>query len=388
MSGMKYTCISCRVSFADAELQRDHYKSEWHRYNLKRKVAQLSPVTRDDYEKIEAQHLKKADELGEIGAQFKCECCRKSFGHEKAWLQHNQSKKHVDASKLFTPKPILEATAVGEEVNSNEIVADKKAESSEGSFEILDSVGDDADNDWESVSGDEGDIEYGEALEVTECLFCPRSGKSLEENLQHMTIDHSFFLPDAEYLHDLEGLIKYLGEKVGAGYRCLWCCETGRGFRSVNAVQRHMADKGHCKMRLEPGDTLLEYSDFYDYSPSHPEGSNKDDADEEVDIDELRVDENMQLILPSGATAGHRSLAVYYKQNLKTRLPQRQDGKRHMIHDLLSQYRALGWKESNKVAVHQKAQDLRYLSKRYLKLGISNNKVGQMHLRNQTFLFK
>ena len=44
-SAAAFTCITCRVSFADADLQRSHYKTDWHRYNLKRKVADLPHVT-------------------------------------------------------------------------------------------------------------------------------------------------------------------------------------------------------------------------------------------------------------------------------------------------------------------------------------------------------
>lgn len=44
-SNSSHTCITCRVVFARGELQREHYKSDWHRYNLKRKVAELPPVT-------------------------------------------------------------------------------------------------------------------------------------------------------------------------------------------------------------------------------------------------------------------------------------------------------------------------------------------------------
>ena len=29
-----------------------------------------------------------------------------------------------------------------------------------------------------------------------------------------MTVKHSFFLPDAEYIMDLEGLISYLGDHI------------------------------------------------------------------------------------------------------------------------------------------------------------------------------
>ena len=53
-----YTCITCRVMFADkdggeglaAELQKTHYKTDWHRYNLKRKVADLPPVTAENFQ--------------------------------------------------------------------------------------------------------------------------------------------------------------------------------------------------------------------------------------------------------------------------------------------------------------------------------------------------
>jgi hypothetical protein len=32
------TCNACNVVFVDDEQKRIHYRSEWHRYNLKRKV--------------------------------------------------------------------------------------------------------------------------------------------------------------------------------------------------------------------------------------------------------------------------------------------------------------------------------------------------------------
>ncbi len=41
----QHTCITCGVVFKDANLQRNHYKTDWHRYNLKRKVAEMAPVT-------------------------------------------------------------------------------------------------------------------------------------------------------------------------------------------------------------------------------------------------------------------------------------------------------------------------------------------------------
>lgn len=53
------------------------------------------------------------------------------------------------------------------------------------------------------------------SLPVTDCLFCPHHSRSLLKNLAHMTTVHSFFLPDVEFLVDLKGLIRYLGEQGG-----------------------------------------------------------------------------------------------------------------------------------------------------------------------------
>jgi hypothetical protein len=56
----------------------------------------------------------------------------------------------------------------------------------------------------------------------------------------------------------------FLGEKVGVGHICLWCNEKGKAFQSVQAVQKHMLDKGHSKL-VHEGDAVFEYADFYDY---------------------------------------------------------------------------------------------------------------------------
>lgn len=45
----QYTCIACGVGFGTGEDQRGHYKTDWHRYNLRRKVAGLPPITADTF---------------------------------------------------------------------------------------------------------------------------------------------------------------------------------------------------------------------------------------------------------------------------------------------------------------------------------------------------
>ena len=62
-----FTCITCRVAFADADLQRAHYKADWHRYNLKRKVADMPPVTADNFQ---ARVLSQKAQVGSCTSDF------------------------------------------------------------------------------------------------------------------------------------------------------------------------------------------------------------------------------------------------------------------------------------------------------------------------------
>ena len=58
------TCLTCRVAFADLDLGREHYKSEWHGYNLKRKVAQMEPFSADLFK---AQSANKKEQVRFLG---------------------------------------------------------------------------------------------------------------------------------------------------------------------------------------------------------------------------------------------------------------------------------------------------------------------------------
>ena len=112
-------------------------------------------------------------------------------------------------------------------------------------------------------------------LQPNQCLFCPESSASLEENLTHMSSVHSFFVPDAEYLVDLTGLITYLGEKIAVGNVCIYCNGKGREFRTLDAVRKHMVDKGHCKISYDSEPDRMELSDFYDFSSSYPDADKR-----------------------------------------------------------------------------------------------------------------
>uniref|UniRef100_A0A1A7XFE5 tRNA endonuclease ANKZF1 n=1 Tax=Iconisemion striatum TaxID=60296 RepID=A0A1A7XFE5_9TELE len=47
----RMVCSACRCSFIQREEQREHYKLDWHRFNLKMKMAGLNPLTAEEFEK-------------------------------------------------------------------------------------------------------------------------------------------------------------------------------------------------------------------------------------------------------------------------------------------------------------------------------------------------
>lgn len=82
----------------------------------------------------------------------------------------------------------------------------------------------------------------------TSCLFCTHPSPTQEAAIEHMTLAHGFFIPDREFLADLEGLMLYLTEKVAIGNVCLFCNGKGKEYKSLEAVRKHMIDKSHCKV--------------------------------------------------------------------------------------------------------------------------------------------
>lgn len=91
----QFTCISCRVAFADADIQRQHYKTDWHRYNLKRKVVNLAPVTAEDFQQ-RVLHQRQKDEDDAKDTSTYCKVCKKSFASHKAFENHENSKRHKE----------------------------------------------------------------------------------------------------------------------------------------------------------------------------------------------------------------------------------------------------------------------------------------------------
>ena len=370
-----FTCITCRVAFADGEIQRRHYKTDWHRYNLKRKVAEMPPVTAQVFQqKVNEQKAEAEAQQQSKTKTMNCQLCNKTFSSENSFTNHMSSKKH---------KELETAKARKEEIMTRKGLSTEKVELERQEIRKQNSISENADSSNDEDDDDGSDFEE-EALEITDCLFCPHHSVSLEDNMRHMTRSHSFFIPDLEFVVDFKGLLTYLGEKVGIGNICLYCNEKGKNFFSTEAVQKHMVDKGHTKINYE-GDAILEYADFYDFSSSYPDyDPNEENGSDEIGRDNtLAVDEQtLELCLPSGAKIGHRNLRHIYKQSL----PPERSRHSKVIHKIVADYKALGWHGTIGSVSRQKVKDVRLQNKQQAKrtvdISVKANKL-QKHYRAQ-----
>lgn len=407
-----YTCMSCLVGFHSPLDQRTHYRSDLHRYNMKRQVAGLPPVRQDVFEQKVQQRQPvpgaapaPAASTSTAAERSRCQECSKSFASPNAYTSHINSRKHKETvAKLANPSVARNKGSVNPPPNAGGEdgedpfvfrIPASAASALSGTappLEAMDEVKQALPNTVDdaavaaasssssapvassssskpapvaptslTLAADATDAEVEEAIAARlssstridptkQCLFCPpnlpaNKFATLEASLAHMQRAHGFFIPEQTYITDLPGLAQYLADKVCVGHMCLYCNGKGRGFSTAEAARKHMVDKNHCKIAYDREEDRLELSDFYDFSASYPdyqadggggaedaewedatdsEGGDEDmeDGDEEEDdlptaANGLRYgDSELELVLPSGARLGHRSLARYYRQTL------------------------------------------------------------------------
>ncbi|PWN21114.1 hypothetical protein BCV69DRAFT_282611 [Microstroma glucosiphilum] len=397
-----YTCMSCLVGFHSPLDQRTHYRSDLHRYNMKRQVAGLPPVRQDAFQQKVQQRdsipLRDQEEqqLQASAQRFRCQDCAKSFASDNALTTHLKSRKHKGtAAKNHLnihrqQSPLSSATSTAPSASlvfrvpapAASTLQAPQEQPHQQSIGLTGAVQRDTDDKVEAkvagpsvlghdpplttptsllVADDASEAEVEAAIAARlassaridpsdQCIFCRLSGfASLANTLEHMQVKHGFFLPERPFLIDLSGLVQYLADKVSVGHLCLYCNGRGRGFNSAEAAQKHMVDKSHCKVAYEREQDQLELSDFYDFSSSYPDyqaagsqgaevardddgsewedvemasgaGDTPSDDDGESEYEAARPlhygDSELELVLPSGARLGHRSLARYYRQTL------------------------------------------------------------------------
>lgn len=193
------------VVFASREQLHEHYKSEWHRYNLRRRAAGLAPIAKEVFDKVR-----------QLAAQ-----------QESASQDKHKKQDHV-ASK------------------------NRKDEQE----------GEDGEEELEEVP-QEKEQEEPVSRSITQCLFCDVDSESIDASLLHMHKHHGFVFHDLDCVVDLPKLVQYASDKVHIGMLCLSC---EREFRSAEACKAHMEAKHHCKIPWEFEDEIEEFLPFYDFS--------------------------------------------------------------------------------------------------------------------------
>ncbi|CAK9298298.1 unnamed protein product [Gordionus sp. m RMFG-2023] len=323
MSYNNLSCLTCRIIFKEADDQRLHYKLEWHRYNLKRKMIDLPPVDLETF----CNKLIKQEDINPH--QFYCKLCNKLFYSENSYDAHKKSKKHMNASNSLTKKDI-ECNKEIVDINKNTI----------DSLQIEANLDSNNESSWETLSSnsDATNDDNKSAPIVNKnltCLFCEKNSSiisNIDEDLMHMNENHSFFIPYFDKVVDMKGYLQYLDYKIKVCNTCIWC---HKKFASTLNCQRHINDKGHSKVKFDPEDAIsIEYLQFYTkkniknivqdgdklkrlidnvFGISYNILKNISDSKDESYITQEDI---FQLALPNGLLLGHRSLNVYYKQRI------------------------------------------------------------------------
>lgn len=130
--------------------------------------------------------------------------------------------------------------------------------------------------------------------------------ESLEDNLAHMSLKHSFFIPYVEWVSDWRGLMTHLCGRIIEKHQCFTC---GKLFRTASAVQGHMSDSGHTRINLDDEELIESLEPFFDFSMK-----------EEI-MDELDILEDGSLQLASGAVLTHRDFSYIYRQKIREPRP-------------------------------------------------------------------
>ncbi|KAF0990185.1 hypothetical protein HZS_1201 [Henneguya salminicola] len=311
-------CSSCKQSFDGSILLKDHYRSEWHRYNVQLKIRGISHV---DFDVFELKNLTNKPTRYEKKI-FACKICSKNFSTENALLNHEKSKKHIKNQKDFDINA-RESKRNKKRSCIDNIISSKMSKLSiHSSCSSCDSLRsstfcspDDSDSsDWISDEDSITDLTKNNQFS-NHCLFCSKKYDQLSFLIKHMTRMHSFFIPDNPYLFDINGLIKHLYQRIKVENVCIYCGVKSKFFANVNDCQQHMREKGHCMLNVEDLENI--YYIHYDYTSSYPAEMDGDPTQKSSHASNLIVDpDTFDLITPSGNRIGHRSLRVYFNQYL------------------------------------------------------------------------
>lgn len=309
----KFTCQSCRIAFPSQDMQRVHMKTEWHRYNLKRRVAQLAPIDADLFES-KVQHQPKQISVDEFG--FPVDKLTKERGQDhlkakklnphmlsmlsrNARLHLNDTRENSPARSeisKFSIGSTVAAVTSGSELNESEEEDDVDIDEDD---HYVSSHATDIDQDTDEELDEEPIFDF----ELDQCFYCGMNHDSIEENVDHMFKNHGLYLPDIEKLILRDDMLRVIGDSIGIDRICLRC---GYQSNKLIGIRQHIRSKGHASIPYETQEEKELWSAFY---LTKEDFSDDDEIMEDSDSDEstsvaLIEGEN----LPDGSKLTHRSM--------------------------------------------------------------------------------
>ena len=313
-------CNHCLYVSKTYEEMKEHYKSEFHKYNLNRVTMNLAPLSFEDYKRKKDFFMKKLEEKQKTEEVLKlqtqnlyCDICSKKFNSQKKLEEHLISKTHLkNKAKKEEQKKTKE-----EDISTSSTNEIKEAKNQEPEKTTLD--------------------------DITYCLFCNFKSDNLKNNFYHMVQTHNLEIPFIFYIKNYEDLIKIFAKKIFSYHAC-FTCDTQR-FETIKALQKHMLSKGHTVVNNKDLDEFLfKYYDIKKLLSIKDKNKRRskefkilllrlrvakelkeknlegDDEWEEIKSDEGDDDyepmtlPNGELMLEDGTTLGNKEYKIYYKQ--------------------------------------------------------------------------
>ncbi|KAF4444934.1 TRI15- transcription factor [Fusarium acutatum] len=205
-----------------------------------------------------------------------CSLCDVSFDNSQEHRVHAKSEAHVQALR-------------------NRAAASGLIEQPTEDSDTFSQASNDPEDELSSSDDETGDETSSSAIpefDPTKCIICTHSDKSFDKTLLHMETAHGLRIPFRDHLIvDLGTVIWYLYFLVATYRECIYC---GTRRRTVEGIQQHMRDKGHCRVELTD-----EMQEFYDL-----EGLKAHGRENAVSVD------NESLRLSSGKILSHRDAPI------------------------------------------------------------------------------
>ncbi|CAB62875.1 hypothetical protein PFUGPA_00483 [Plasmodium falciparum Palo Alto/Uganda] len=260
-----YTCHTCNIQIYNYSFFRYHFKSEWHKYNLKRKLLNLHSV--NEYVFNEKLKNLKKNEDQENQKKDKRENQGSHLSHKKR-NESNKKKKEKNITNFNNINNDHNAINQNNYNNNNHVTKSNNHTNEHNNHSNV------------SSTSNNNNIKYAtkENVLLTKnakydnpavCFFDNRIFNSIEENIKHMNDTYTFYIPDLKYVTNVKKILLTIGKKIYEENICIYCFKYAK---CVKSLQAHMICKSHTKLHTN---FMVYIQKYYDFSKTYVDLLNK-----------------------------------------------------------------------------------------------------------------